>query len=106
MMGTWNTWYRYPCDADGPDVALIKRLAARTGRALGSASKYAAAYGKLCEAMRTLPTDRLTYWSNVIMIDSGWCGATGAGGYWAAASEACNRSATEALALRSKEIDE
>ena len=39
-------------------------------------------------------------WSEVVMIDSRFCGATGQGGYWAKASEAVNRIALGILNRR------
>ena len=104
--------YRFPHDDDSEEVKPLKRLAARYGRAFGRYQKcgpddrarfraeIVKAYDKLLELMRTLPTDRLHYWAEIVMIDHRWCGATGTGAYWAVASEVTNRTAKLALAER------
>ena len=71
----------------------IKRLAAQCGRRLG----HSAAFWHLVDAYKELPWRSIRWWSRVVLIDDRWQGATGQGGYWAAASEAANRAALQAL---------
>ena len=68
----------------------VNRLAARCGRTLGEGAKHDAAKASLLKHMRTLNEKEIAVWRSAIMIDRRWCGATGQGGFWAAASGVCN----------------
>ena len=61
----------------------LKGLAARCGRTYRSQANHKRACQKLREYMETLGTGELGYWRKIEMIDHRWCGATGAGAYWA-----------------------
>lgn len=92
--------YRFPRESDDLDVVPVKRLAARCGRTFSSPAKHGTARAKLREKLRTLDTGRLRYWATVLMIDHRWCGATGAGAYWAVASRCVNEDARAVLRER------
>ena len=91
--------YAYPDDND-PEVKQVKRLAAKCGRSYRKAEKFEHHKAKLREFMETLDTERLKYWSDVLMLDSRFCGATGTGAYWSVASEQVNEVADELLRER------
>lgn len=95
--------YRFPEPADGPEVAPVKRLAARCGRTFGDPVKHQAARSRLRARLREVDTGRLRYWAVVLMIDPRWCGATGTGAYWAVASRCVNEDARAVLAERAAE---
>ena len=100
--GCWMTeFYRFPQDGDAPDVAPVKRAAAKVGRAFGQRAKYEKAVAALNKVLHGLETPRLRFWADCLMIDGRWCGATGQGGYWAVASEKVNELAGEELKTRS-----
>lgn len=86
----------YDLPDDGPATRRIKLLAARCGRQLRRGG-HAAAFTRLVDVMAALPRAEAVWWSRVVMIDHRWQGATGQGGYWAAASAACNEAAQLAL---------
>ena len=100
--------YRYPQDEDSPEVKKMRKLAAQAGRsvAVGASEKKIAqgkqARRKLDELMGTLSDERLLYWSQVLMIDPRWNGATGQGGFWAAGTEAVNQSADQEIGRRQR----
>ena len=103
MNGTAMYAYVYPNDSD-PEVSKVKRLAAKCGRAYNDAAKFEKHTAKLREYMQTLSSERLRYWSGVIMLDPRFCGATGQGGFWAAASEQVNQIAKDILRDRDCEF--
>ena len=79
----------------------VKRAAARVGRSLGKGqAEQDRLEVKLREKLDGLDDHALELWSRVIMLDPRWCGATGQGGFWAAASDATNRIARQLLAER------
>ena len=94
--------YVYPDDSC-PDVRRVKQLAARVGRTLGKQDQHERACLALKRGLSKLDSGTLRYWACVVMIDPRWCGATGHGGFWAAASHMVNELALELLAERGRE---
>ena len=88
---------RAPADTDAPDVKRVKQLAARVGRALYDQDRHVGACLALRKYLHTLPPDRIRYWAGCPILDPRWDGATGQGGYWAAATAAVNRIAGDVL---------
>lgn len=95
--------YTFPDDTD-PEVQKLKRLAARVGRAYQQSAKFEQTKAKLFEYMQTLKTERLRYWAKVVMLDPRFSGATGAGAYWAVASEQVKELARDILRERDCEL--
>ena len=95
--------YEFPNDDDA-NVKVVKRNAARWARCTFGPTKGKSGAGPALERLKKelflCETGRLRYWAQVVMIDGRWCGATGAGGYWAAASDIVNREAVAELARR------
>lgn len=85
-----------------PEAQHIKRLAAKCGRTIYKGEKHAKAREKLLVAMTALDVPALRYWATVVMIDNRYNGATGQGGFWAAASACCNELASAALKVHSQ----
>lgn len=109
--GTPITRYRYPeavFGADDANVRAVKRAAAKAGRSWESArtggdertAAHRADVAKLVEVLAGTDTGRLRYWAGATMIDGRWCGASGAGGYWAVASRLVNEAAAVELRRR------
>ena len=92
--------YEYP-DDDNADVKAIKRLAAKCGRNIRKPA-WDGHFEKLQARLAELESHEVLWWARVVMIDHRWQGATGQGGYWAAASDACNRAAWRVLFSRGK----
>ena len=86
-----------PLTADEfPEVAQVKRIAARYARAHTNSVKDECR-AKLRQLMEGFHLGKLNRCRTVVMIDHRWQGATGAGGYWAVASELVNEVASEIL---------
>ena len=85
------------------DDPKLKRLAARAGRAFGRGNHRVElrATQLLKVHLESLGSGELTHWSQVAMIDPRFNGATGQGGYWAAASRIVNELSMEILKVRS-----
>ena len=79
----------------------IKKIAAKAGRATTN-EKEEKVLLELINTMEPLSVDDLNIWAVIMMIDHRWCGATGQGGYWAKASDFCNRAALYVLSKRPK----
>ena len=98
--------YRLPEEVFGPadsGVRGVKRAAARLGRLFvrpGAVPARRRARHRLATLLAAESTPRLRYWCVVLMIDDRWCGATGAGAYWAVASREVNELARAELRLR------
>ena len=60
----------------------------------------AKAWEALVLALDGLDDDALVLWSEAVMIDGRFQGATGVGGFWAMASDAVNRAAKRILEIR------
>ena len=92
--------YRYP-DDDPPWAGCepVKRHAAKAARGRTHEIRQRAEE-RLADALRELATPDLRLWCEVVMIDHRWQGATGHGGYWAAASRIVNEVARRVLAER------
>ena len=86
-------------DDDHADTKRIKKIAARAARA-NTVEKEKKALDELVDIMRELDFENLNTWAIIMMIDHRWCGATGQGGYWAKASDFCNRAALQILRER------
>lgn len=88
---------RYPDDPPAwPGCEEVKRHAAKAARARTDEAR-AKAEERLREALGELDGDAIRLWASAVMIDRRWNGATGCGGYWAKASEICNRAARSLL---------
>ena len=106
--GTPITRYRYPEAVFGErdrNVRKVKAAAAKAGRtwrAAGGAEarRHREYLARLAEVLRGTETGRLRYWAGVTMLDGRWCGASGAGGYWAVASRLVNEQARAELRRR------
>ena len=77
----------------------MKRLAAKVGRARTPEGERKAE-ARLIEELDLLDAEALELWAGAVMIDRRFQGATGAGGFWAKASEAVNTIASNLLAER------
>ena len=95
--------YKFP-DPTDPVVIKIKKLSKRVATTKFSPkydkNKYLNSKNKLREYMDTLNIGQLNYWSQIILIDSRFSGATGAGAWIAVASEEVNKIARELLRNR------
>ena len=102
--GTPLTRYRFPealFGADDGNVRAVKRAAAKAGRSWRTGGDgHRADVAKLAEVLHGTDSGRLRYWAGVTMLDGRWCGASGAGGYWAVASRLVNEAATAELRRR------
>lgn len=84
-----------------PGLDAVKRAAARVGRGIYQPpAEREQREARLRAVLDTLDDHALDLWSRVVLIDHRWCGATGQGGYWAAASAAVNRIAGDLLVQR------
>lgn len=95
--------YRFP-DPKDPIVIQLRKLSKRVATSKFSykadEEKYLKARNKLKEYMDTLDLGQLNYWSQVILIDSHFSGATGEGAWIAVATDEINSIAKELLKTR------
>ena len=102
--GTPITFYRYPeavFGAGDRNVRAVKAAAAKAGRTWREGgAEHRKALDRLASVLGGTDTGRLRYWAGVTMIDRGWCGASGAGGYWAVVSRLVNEGARAELRRR------
>ena len=85
------------------EVREIKKLAARCGRTLAKRDDHRRARARLVARLEKVENAHLRYWAEVVVIDHRWCGATGQGGFWAAASRCVNEDAAAILQQRNTE---
>lgn len=91
--------YRYPEERGMAACSEIKRHAATAARAKTPKRQHAA-LERLRKVLATLDNDNLYAWATTTMIDGRWQGATGAGAYWAVASQMVNDAASAELRSR------
>ena len=98
------TLYRFPeavFGADDRNVRRVKAAAARAGRSWrGGGAAHRADLARLARVLEGTDTGRLRFWSGVVMLDGRYCGASGAGGYWAVAARLVNEQARAELRRR------
>ena len=82
------------------NVRVVK-AAAKAGRTWREGgADHRKALDRLARVLGGTDTGRLRYWAGVTMIDGRWCGASGAGGYWAVASRLVNEGVKAELRRR------
>ena len=102
--GTPITLYRFPEVVFGTgdrNVRTVKAAAAKAARSWRTGGdKHREDLARLARVLEGTDTARLRYWAGATMIDGRYCGASGAGGYWAVASRLVNEQARAELRRR------
>ena len=80
------------------NTPLFLQLAARVGRTYRDADKHQEALAALRRYMAGFGPGEWQDWRGQVIIADGWNGASGQGAFWAVASEAVKRIASELLA--------
>ena len=106
MNGTAMYAYVYPNDSRSRGSESKKAGGEMRPGLQRCRAKFEKHKAKLREYMQTLETERLRYWSGVIMLDPRFCGATGQGGFWAAASDQVNQIAKDILRDRDMRVSD